>query len=80
MHLVWFNSEPTLARTGLKLDYLKSEDNTDIPVPVDIYETDSVNVLQRLNTDCKTNKYADNLLPLCKAVPLHIYMYWSQTR
>ena len=28
------------ARTGIKLDYLESEDNTDIPVPLDIYETD----------------------------------------
>ena len=30
------------ARTGLNLDYLESEDNTDIPVPLDIYETDTV--------------------------------------
>ena len=29
------------ARTGLRLDYLESEDNTDIPVPLDIYETDT---------------------------------------
>ena len=29
------------ARTGLKLDFLESKDNTYIPVPLDIYETDS---------------------------------------
>ena len=28
------------ARTGLKLDYLVSEDNTDLPIPLDIYEID----------------------------------------
>ena len=60
------------ARTGIKLDYLESEDNTDIPVPLDIYETDSVNVLPRLNRDCKTNTYGDKLLSLCKTVPLRI--------
>ena len=61
------------ARTGLKLDYLQSEDNTDIPVPPEIYETDSVSHLPRLNMDSKTNKYGDNLLSLCKSVPLRIY-------
>ena len=60
------------ARTGLKLDYLQSEDNTDIPVPTDIYETDAVSSLPRLNMDDKTNKYGDNLLSLCKSVPLRI--------
>ena len=60
------------ARTGLKLDYLESEDNTDIPVPLDIYETDSVNNLYRHNMDSGTNKYGDNLLSLCKSVPLRI--------
>ena len=60
------------ARTGVKLDYLEHEDNTDIPVPLDIYETDTVGVLPRLNRDCKTNKYGDSLLSLCKSVPLRI--------
>ena len=60
------------ARTGVKLDYLQSEDNTDIPVPLDIYETDTVRVLPRQNFDSKTNKYGDNLLSLCKSVPLRI--------
>ena len=60
------------ARTGLKLDYLQSEDNTDIPVPSDIYETDSISSLPRLNMDSKKNKYGDNLLSLCKSVPLRI--------
>ena len=60
------------ARTGVKLDYLQSEDNTDIPVPLDIYEADTVRVSPRLNMDSKTNKYGDNLLSLCKSVPLRI--------
>ena len=65
------------ARTGVKLDYLQSEDNTDIPVPLDIYETDTVRVLPRQNFDSKTNKYGDNLLPLCKSVPLRICNGWK---
>ena len=60
------------ARTGTKLDYLESEDNTDIPVPLDIYETDIMTDLPRLNMDKGTNKYGDNLLTLCKTVPLRI--------
>ena len=60
------------ARTGLKLDYFPSEDNTDIPVPSDIYETDCVSDLPRLNMDSETNKYGDILLSLCKSVPLRI--------
>ena len=60
------------ARTGAKFDYLPSEDNTDIPVPSDIYETDAVSDLPRLNMDIVTNKYGDNLLSLCKSVPLRI--------
>ena len=60
------------SRTGLKLDYLQSEDNTDIPVPLDIYETDAVSALPRLNMDSKTNKYGEYLLSLCKSVPLRI--------
>ena len=60
------------ARTGLRLDYLESEDNTDIPVPLDIYEIDIMSGLPRQNLDIKTNKYGDNLLSLCKSVPLRI--------
>ena len=60
------------ARTGMKLDYLESEDNLDIPVPLDIYETDTIGNLPRLNRDLKNNKYGDNLLSLCKSVPLRI--------
>ena len=60
------------ARTGLKLDYLEAEDNTDIPIPLDIYETDIMNEFPRQNIDVGTNKYGDNLLSLCKAVPLRI--------
>ena len=60
------------ARTGLKLDYIQSEDNIDIPVPSEIYETDTAGSLPRRNMDPSTNKYGDNLLNLCKAVPLRI--------
>ena len=60
------------ARTGLKLDYLESEDNTDIPVPLDIYEQDIMRDLPRQNMDQITNKYGNNLLSLCKSVPLRI--------
>ena len=60
------------ARTGLKLDYLESEDNTDIPVPLDIYETDIMTDFPRQNMDFGTNKYGECLLSLCKSVPLRI--------
>ena len=49
-----------------------SEDNTDIPVPTQIYETDAVSELPRLNMDTVTNKFGDILLSLCKTVPLRI--------
>ena len=60
------------ARTGVKLDYIPSEDNTDIPIPTDIYEIDALSELPRLNMDSMTNKYGDILLSLCKTVPLRI--------
>ena len=60
------------SRTGLKLDYIPSEDNTDIPVPQEIYQSDAIGSLPRRNMDKATNKYGENLLSLCKAVPLRI--------
>ena len=60
------------ARTHNKPDYLENEDNTDIPIPRDIYEADTVGTSVRGNLDTVTNKYGDNLLRLCKAVPLRI--------
>ena len=60
------------ARTGQELDFLDSEDNTDIPVPLDIYETDCMNHLLRQNLDKNKNKYGEYLLSLCKSVPLRI--------
>ena len=60
------------ARTALKLDYIPHEDNIDIPVPCQIYQTDTVGSLPRRNMDPASNKYGDNLLDLCKAVPLRI--------
>ena len=52
------------ARTGQNLDYLVSEDNTDIPIPLDIYEVDCRQHLQRQNLDKIVNKYGENLLSL----------------
>ena len=60
------------ARTHKKPDYIPCEDNTDIPIPRDIYEADTVGTIPRCNLDTATNKYGDNLLSLCKAVPLRI--------
>ena len=34
-----------------ELDFLQSEDNTDIPVPLDIYEADAISSLPRQNMD-----------------------------
>ena len=48
------------ARTGLKLDYIPQEDNIDIPVPCEIYQTDTVGTLPRRNMDPTTNKHGDN--------------------
>ena len=60
------------ARTGIDLDFLDSEDNTDIPIPLDIYEVDCRRHLQRQNLDKTKNKYGEYLLSLCKSVPLRI--------
>ena len=60
------------ARTQTKPDYIPCEDNTDIPVPRDIYEADTVGTIPRCNLDSVSNKYGDNLLQLCKTVPLRI--------
>ena len=60
------------ARTSNKPDYLINEDNTDIPVPRDIYTADTIGTTVRGNLDTVNNKYGDNLLNLCKAVPLRI--------
>ena len=60
------------ARTHTRPDYLLNEDNTDIPIPQDIYEADTVGTTVRGNLDTITNKYGDNLLQLCKTVPLRI--------
>ena len=50
------------ARTSNKPDYIMNEDNTDIPVPRDIYQADTVGTTVRGNLDTVTNKYGDNLL------------------
>ena len=60
------------SRTSTDLDYIQSEDNTDIPVPTEIYETDTVATYPRGNMDKVTNSYGDKLIALCKSVPLRI--------
>ena len=59
------------ARTGTKLDYLENEDNRDIPIPED-YLTDTVATYPRGNLDTVTNQYGDQLISLCRSVPLRI--------
>ena len=59
------------ARTGQKLDYIEDEDNLDIIVPDD-YVTDTVATFIRGNMDKVTNMYGDNLISLCRNVPLRI--------
>ena len=54
------------------MDYIENEDNTDIPIPLDIYEIDSMNYLPRQNLDRISNKYGEYLLSLCKSVQLRI--------
>ena len=58
------------AQTGLELDHIENGDNTDIPIPLDIYEMDSLNYLPRQNLDRISNKYGEYLLSLCKSVHL----------
>ena len=60
------------ARSGTLLDYLKNEDNTDIPIPEDYYMTDTTATYPRGNMDSVTNQYGDQLISLCRSVPLRI--------
>ena len=60
------------ARTGTVPDYIEFENNDNIPIPEDIYETDSQTNIPRGNMDTETNKYGHNLLELCRTVPLRI--------
>ena len=60
------------ARTGTDLDYLNNEDNTGIPVPEDTYVTDTVATYPRGNLDVMTNQYGDQLISLCRSLPLRI--------
>ena len=59
------------ARTGDMLDYIESEDNTDLSLPDD-YVVDTVATYPRGNLDNVTNKYGESLISLCKNVPLRI--------
>ena len=60
------------ARCGTDLDYLNNEDNNDIPIPDDYYVTDTIATYPRGNQDTVTNKYGEQLISLCRSVPLRI--------
>ena len=60
------------ARSGTSLDYLNNEDNTDIPIPEDYYATDTMATYPRGNRDTVTNQYGEQLISLCRSVPLRI--------
>ena len=60
------------ARCGTNLDYLNNEDNHDIPIPDDYYVTDTTATYPRGNQDAVTNKYGEQLIALCRSVPLRI--------
>ena len=60
------------ARTGVLPDYIEHEDNDDIPIPQELYETDYQATIPRGNMDKVTNKYGQNLLDMCRTVPLRI--------
>ena len=49
------------ARTGTLPDYIEFENNENIPIPEDIYETDSQTNVPRGNMDTETNRYGENL-------------------
>ena len=60
------------ARTGTELNYLTNEDNTHIPIPEGTYLTDTVATYPRGNRDVVTNEYGEQLISLCKSLPLRI--------
>ena len=59
------------ARTGIGQDYIRNEDNTNLPDMHD-YQVDSIASYPRGNMDMTTNSFGDKLLSLCKSVPLRI--------
>ena len=60
------------ARTGTDLDYLSNEDNTNLPMTHDLYTTDTVATYPRGNKDTVTNQYGEQLIALCRSVPLRV--------
>ena len=58
-------------RTGNKPDYIVNEENTDMILP-EGYVTDTVATFPRGNMDTVTNQQGDQLIALCKSVPLRI--------
>ena len=60
------------ARTGTNIDYLNNEDNTDIPIIEDSYMTDTVATYPGGNRDLQTNQYGEELISLCRSLPLRI--------
>ena len=67
--LICFGDYNARVRNGK--DYLENEHNFDIPLPDD-YLTDNVAAYPRGNLDTTTNQYGDQLLSLCRSVPLRI--------
>ena len=60
------------ARTGTLLDYLNNEDNSDIPVAQDLLMTDTTATYPRGNKDTVVNQYGEQLIALCRSVPLRV--------
>ena len=60
------------ARSGTELDYLNNEDNSDIPFIPDHYVTDTIATFPRGNKDTVTNQYGEQLIALCRSVPLRV--------
>ena len=60
------------ARTGTELDFIEHDNDENIPIPQELYETDSLLNIPRGNMDRSTNRYGQSLLELCKTIPLRI--------
>ena len=59
------------ARTATGHDFIRNEDNTNLPDLYD-YQVDSIANYPRGNMDMTTNSFGVKLLSLCKSVPLRV--------
>ena len=55
------------ARTGTDIEYINDEDNTNLTIPMDIYETDIIATYPRGNMDEVKNVTGSNLSNCAKA-------------